>query len=120
MELIIKDGNLPDSIEWGYIENRHIIRLMYDFAGMMWTNGQKENAFEVYSFLLKSNPNDNLGVRYALVALLDGVSCIYELNDMFTKSDGYGDWEAQEKWFLKTAKKYKKEIGWWFQLNKNF
>ena len=67
-------------------------------------------------FLLKSNPNDNLGVRYALVALLDGVSCIYELNDMFTKSDGYGDWEAQEKWFLKTAKKYQKEIGWWFKL----
>jgi len=59
---------------------------------------------------------DNIGARYAIVAILDGFESIYELEDKFGTGDGYIDWESQEKWFFKASQKYTDAIGWWLEL----
>jgi len=113
--ILDKYGNFPTSMPWGYIENRHIIRLLYDFACMMWSNGDNENALTILRPLLKSNPTDNIGARYIIAAILDKIPSIYHLSEMFDKEDGYLDWEKQEEWFVKVVKKNKKEFEWWFK-----
>lgn len=116
MNLVLKNGKFPDSLEWGFIENRHIIRVMFNFAALLWLNGDKKNALVIFKRLLKSNPNDNIGARYAIVALLDGVKSLFKFEEMFDDGKGHLNWEKQEKWFYERASKYKDEIGWWLEL----
>jgi len=116
MEMILdNNGNFPTSMSWLYIENRHIIRLLYDFACMMWTNGDTENALTILRPLLKSNPTDNIGARYVIAAILDKIPSFYHFSEMFDDGTGYLNWEDQEQWFIKVATKHKKEFGWWFK-----
>lgn len=117
MRLVLdENGKFPTSLPWLYMENRHIIRVMFNFALLLWLNSDTKNALVILNRLLKSNPNDNIGARYMIVAILDGIKSNYELEKMFDNGSGYINWEAQEKWFLKAAKKYKNEIGWWFEI----
>lgn len=119
MNLILnKNGKFPDSLPWGIIENRHIIRVMFNFAALLWLNGDIKNALAILRRLLKLNPDDNIGARYVIVAILEGVKSICEFEKMFDIGNGNLDWEAQEKWFWQTASKYKSEIGWWLELEK--
>ena len=108
MRLVLdENGKFPTSLPWLYMENRHIIRVMFNFALLLWLNSDTKNALVILNRLLKSNPNDNIGARYMIVAILDGIKSNYELEKMFDNGSGYINWEAQEKWFLKAAKKYK-------------
>ena len=116
MKLVLRDGKFPDSLPWLFIENRHIIRVMFNFAALLWLNDDKKNALAIFQRLLKSNPNDNIGARYAIVGICAGIKSLFELEEMFEKGNGYLDWEAQEKWFYKVAQKHKEEIGWWLEL----
>ncbi len=50
-----------------------------------------------------------------IVAILDGINQAMSLKKMFDNGSGYINWEAQEKWFLKSLKKYKNEIGCWLE-----
>jgi len=113
MNLILnKNGRFPTSLPW-YIENRHIIRVMFNFAALLWLNNDTKNALDIFNRLLKTNPDDNIGARYVIVAILDGVKSIYDFEKMFDDGSGNWDWEAQERWFWEVASKYKNEIGWW-------
>ena len=116
MKLVLRDGKFPDSLPWLFIENRHIIRVMFNFAALLWLNKDKKNALAIFQRLLKSNPNDNIGARYAIVGICAGIKSLFHLEEMFSKGNGYLDWEAQEKWFHKAAQKHKDEIGWWLEL----
>ena len=116
MNLVLnKNGKFPDSLPWGFIENRHIIRVMFNFAALLWLNSDKKNALVIFNRLLKSNPDDNIGARYVIVAIHEGVKSIYEFEKMFDDGSGYSNWEAQEKWFWETSSKYKSEIGCWLE-----
>ena len=116
MNLVLKNGHFPDSLPWGFIENRHIIRVMFNFAALLWLNNDSKNALVIFKRLLKSNPNDNIGARYAIAALLDGVKSLFELEQMFQNSNGFLNWEKQEKWFTKIASKNHIHLGWWLEL----
>ena len=70
-----KKGNwLYDKIEWGWLENRSIIRALQNGAIKRWKEGKTKEAKQVFQSLLKTNPNDNSGVRYHLLAILEGMT----------------------------------------------
>ena len=120
MELILKNGKTPDILTWNYIENRHIIRLVFNFAALLWLNGDNRNAIDLYQTILKVDTSDRVGARYMIVAILSGVKSLYKFEDMFNDENGYLDWEKQEKWFTKESSKYKNEIKWWLDDYNNF
>jgi hypothetical protein len=68
---------------------------------------RKDDALEIIKQLLKSNPDDNVGARYSALAILEGFKSQEHLEEEFDGNDGYIDWEKQEEWFAKNAKKYK-------------
>lgn len=113
MDLVLKNGRFPDELEWGYIENRHIIRMIFHFGMFLWEIEEKEDALEVFMQLLKSNVNDNIGARYAIVAMLEGFESMGEYEEKFMSGFGL-DAMAVEEWFNEASKKHKKVIGWWF------
>ena len=116
MELIINNGKFPDILPWGYIENRHIIRVLFNFATLLWLANKKDDALNIMLNLLKSNPSDNIGARYSIVGLLEGFESQEHLEEYFDGGNGYVDWEKQEEWFQKNAIKYQDILGWWFEL----
>ena len=97
LDLILdKTGNWPLKLEWGWLENRHIIRLLINVGITLWKKEKHEEALELFEKLLKSNPNDNGGVRYFILAILEGMS-LNIFNKKFDK-DGYWDTTIVE-WF---------------------
>lgn len=110
--VINKNGKFPDSLPWGFVENRHIIRAMFNFAAILWLNRDTKNAMPIFKTLLKSNPNDNIGARYMIIAILEKIKSLYHFEEKFGS-----DWQAQEEWFTKAAQKHKNIIGWWLELD---
>ena len=105
-----EDGNWPDKLRWGFVENRHIIRTLVSKAVFYWKSDQNEEALELFGRLLKMNPNDNAGNRYFILGILTGMS-FQEFTDRFDKG-GYYDNEIDE-WFNDHYTKFPDELGGW-------
>jgi len=117
IDLIDNNGRFPDELPWGFIENRHIIRMIFNFAMFIWANDDKDIALNIFMQLLKSNHNDNIGARYSIVAILEGFNSQEEYEEEFESKDGMGlEYEALEEWFYKVAEKHKDIFGWWLDL----
>ena len=56
-----EQGNWPDILEWGWLENRHIIRTFLNKVISLWKNKKIDNALDLFGKLLKTNPRDNVG-----------------------------------------------------------
>lgn len=107
-----KKGNWPDVLLWGFMENRHIIRTIFNKGVILWDNGKTDEALEIFRKLLKSNPNDNVGVRDFILAIRMDMS-FEKYEERFNKG-GYYDSESIE-WFEENAPNYQDEFGWWFE-----
>jgi len=118
-DLILNNNKFPDILPWGYIENRHIIRLLFNFATLLWLANKKDDALNIMLNLLKSNPMDNIGARYAIVALLENYESFEQLEEEFDDGDGYSDWQKQEEWFQKISQNHLDILGWWFDLEED-
>lgn len=111
MELILdKDRNWPDILEWGWLENRHIIRTIVNKALFLWAQGENEKALELLRKLLKTNPNDNVGARDYILAIRMGLS-FDDFEDRFDRG-GFYDSELSD-WFQENYKKFPDEFDWW-------
>lgn len=120
IDLIDNNGRFPDELPWGFMENRHIIRMIFNFAMFIWANDDKEIALKMFMELLKSNLNDNIGARYSIVAILEGFNSQEEYEEQFESKDGMGmEYEALEEWFYKSAQKHLDVMGWWLALEDN-
>jgi tetratricopeptide (TPR) repeat protein len=121
IDLIDNNGKFPAELPWGFMENRHIIRMIFNFAMFIWANDDKDIALNIFMELLKSNHNDNVGARYSIVAILEGFDSQEEYEEQFESENGMGlEYEALEEWFEKSAIKYKDVIGWWLDLDEDF
>lgn len=60
---------MADILEWGWLENRHIIRTILNKAISLWENNHMDEALNLFRNLLKTNPNDNVGARYYILAI---------------------------------------------------
>ena len=106
-----KSGNYPKELPWGWIENRHIVRTLSNFALLQWEQGDVRLALEIYRKLLASHINDNIGARYAILALRLGYNPDYEalfLPDTEPAIDL--DVVKSMKWFDRHSKQFPEEF----------
>jgi len=116
INLISRNGQMPSMLEWGFIENRHIIRMIYNYANFVWLVNDREKAYAIFKLLLKMNINDNIGARYAMMAILEGFESPYRLEELFMDEEGFGlDAFGLDDWFDRVVQKHKKEIDWWLK-----
>lgn len=101
-EFISKEGKLPDRLEWKHPTNRHIIRALINWGIFLWELGEVEEALRVLKEVYRMNPKDEPGVRYYILAILEGMS-FNEFEQVFTK-DGEYNREDLEHWFEKHSK----------------
>lgn len=105
-----KEGNWPEKLEWGWLENRHIIRTILNKALFYWNRDDTNNALYLLRKLLRSNPGDNIGARDFILAIRMGMG-YREFEKRFNRG-GYYDSELTD-WFEKNYKKFSDEFGWW-------
>jgi len=108
-----KSGQWPEKLEWGWIENRHIIRAFVNMGILYWKKNKTLEAYSLFQKLLETNPNDNAGVRYFMLAILEKMP-EKEFNKRFDKG-GYWDNEIDD-WFNEKVKNHKKEFNNWLKL----
>ena len=108
LDLILDEqGNWPSLLEWGFLENRHIIRAVLNLGVYYWQKGMNEKALEIFRNLLKSNLNDNIGARDFILAIRLGMSC-RKFHEKFDRG-GYFDSDLTE-WFERESKNYPDEF----------
>ncbi|MCB1316450.1 MAG: hypothetical protein KDK27_10880 [Leptospiraceae bacterium] len=95
----------PHRMQWGWLENRHILRLMAQKAEILWMKEERTIALDVYRRILKMNPGDNQGIRMNILALRSGMS-FAEFMEMCEKED----WQALDEWFARGQKKFSHEF----------
>ncbi|QTD36226.1 hypothetical protein JL193_08590 [Polaribacter batillariae] len=105
--ILDEQGNFPDFLEWGWLENRHIIRVILKKGLTLWQSGNTKTALDIFRNLFKSNPNDNVGVRYFILAILEGLS--YDTYTSLYENDVYLSDKIFE-WFEEGRKKYADEF----------
>lgn len=119
LRIVDSEGNLPKSLPWGWLENRHLIRAIDRWGLELWKQGKIEESLTIFRKLLKSNPNDNIGARFSILALRLGLGHEYE--DRFESKnmpdcvDGF----KINKWFDKNSKNFPEEFDWWFKTVNN-
>lgn len=105
-------GNWPGTIEWGWLENRHIVRAINGWAYNLWHRGKTNEALEIFRKLLKSNLNDNVGARYSILAIRLGLN--HDYDEEFAHPNGHGlDVGKTLKWWDKNYKKFPDEFTEW-------
>lgn len=70
---ISKKGVWPDVLEWGWMENRHIIRAILRQAIYNWSDGEVAVALDLFRKLFACNLRDNIGARYYILAIRLGL-----------------------------------------------
>ena len=120
MDLVMVDGEFPDELLWGFLENRHIVRMIFNYALLMWRLEDTERAVSLMLQLLRSNPGDNIGARYYIVAILEGFESEEALEADFMEDDKeYLDWQKQEEWFQEKVVKHRNMLGWWLDMEED-
>lgn len=106
-----KNGQWPQTMEWGWLENRHIIRTFLNKALADWTAGNTEAALDLLRKLLRSNPGDNIGARDYILAIRMGMT-FEGFEKKFLSQYGY-DGIKMIEWFDKNISRFPEEFGWW-------
>ncbi len=106
-----KQGNWPDRMPWGWLENRHIIRALGVGADNLWKDDKTDEALDIYRKLFRSNFDDNIGARYAIIALRMGLSYDEYMKQVWPQSSVPA--ERINKWFKKNAPKFPEELKEW-------
>jgi len=105
-----KKGNWPDVLEWGWLENRHIIRALLNKAFDFWTENQTLDALNLLRKLLRTNPVDNIGARDYILAIRMGMS--FEGFQESFDQNGFYDGDIMD-WFEENYKNFPDEFEWW-------
>jgi len=105
-----ENGNWPDVLEWGWLENRHIIRAILNKGVLSWGSNDTECALDLFRNLLRTNPGDNPGVRFYILAIRMGMSF-----KKFEKRFNRGGFYHTDlfDWFEENYRKFQDEFGWW-------
>lgn len=107
------EGNWPRALEWGWLENRHILRTLLNQAIALWNAGDTDGALDLFRKLLRSNPNDNVGARNYILALrLNMTFDTFEAR--FASEYGYDALKLLD-WFDENSKRFPEEFDAWKQ-----
>ena len=105
-----QSGQWPESLEWAWLENRHIIRCLASKALVDWETGDEASALKILRYLLSSNPRDNVGARFYLLAIRENIS-LAQYEEVLEK-DGIVD-DMLLDWFERGVEKYPDEFSVW-------
>lgn len=109
-KIVDRKGVWPDRLEWGWLENRHIIRAILNQAILSWKGEIFNEALDLLRKLLRSNPNDNIGARFYILGIRMNISFI----DFELRFSGYGFYDKDIlEWFNFNYKSYPDEFEWW-------
>lgn len=92
------NNKLPKELNYYEIPNRPIFRLIYNYADTLWFFGNKNEALKIFKKLLRMQPTDNMGARYAICGILEGYECSNHLWNEYNND--------LEKWFKTNMKKH--------------
>jgi hypothetical protein len=113
-----REGNWPERMEWGWLENRHILRALHHFGWLLWRMGHVDHSLAVFRRIIRMNPNDNQGIRWEILAIRLGLDCEYWDEPFYSKDGPFAgetyDGSAIEKWFERESKKFPEEFAWLF------
>lgn len=84
---------------WGLLETRPYMRAREGLATALWQLGREEEALAHYRDMLRLNPNDNQGVRYALLNLLLTLNREAEAKALLMEYEG----DASAEWLYTQA-----------------
>jgi hypothetical protein len=104
------EGNWPGLLEWGWLENRHIIRALLNEAILLWKSNKNDAALDLFRKLLRSNPQDNAGARNYILAIRQGMS-FDDFESRFNKG-GFYDADMLD-WFEENFERFPDEFDWW-------
>ena len=107
------DGNWPRALDWGWLENRHVIRVFLNQAIARWEAGDTETARDLFRNLLRSCPNDNVGARDYLLALRLGMT-FAAFERKFKTGPGYDALKMLD-WFEENSPRFPDEFDGWKQ-----
>ncbi len=96
-----KENIFNKVVLWGWQENRPLIRGLFFEANRLWGEGKIADAHELFSKILRTNSEDNVGARYSVKATGEGMT-LEEFEERFTYSDADGTYyknEELQKWF---------------------
>ncbi|OQX73758.1 MAG: hypothetical protein B6D59_04490 [Campylobacteraceae bacterium 4484_4] len=110
MALVSKEGKFPDFMPWEALGNRHIIRMIYNFSTLLWLVGRKGEAKELLQKLLKADPEDHIGARFAIAAIDEGYESLYAFEMEFTNREAGVDPEAMEGWYRRRGERYQASV----------
>ncbi len=113
--IVDNKGNFPKIIEWGWLENRHVVRIIERWGFEVWESGEEKQALEIFRKLLKTNLNDNIGARYNILAIRLGLGSDYEEKFACKDDPDYIDANKIWNWFEKHRKRFPDEFDWWFK-----
>lgn len=111
-------GNWPKVMRWGYLENRHLMRIIERYAVFCWEKGKIEDALDIFRRLLHCNPGDNQGARYNILAIKMNLDLCEWSKDFEVKEKGQIiglDAVKVSDWFDKNARKFPEEFDWLFK-----
>ncbi len=103
-ELLSTEGKMPEKLPWKHSSNRHIINTLITGGVFYWELGELDRALDLLTKVYRMNPEDEPGVRYYILAILEGMS-LQEYEQVFVK-DGKPDREDLERWFRKHSQSY--------------
>ena len=111
--ILDRKGNWPRRLQWGWLENRHILRALMMHAIRLWKSGENEAALDIFRKLLACNPDDNQGVRHYLLAIRLGLS--FDRFEEKFETDGYYTADVFD-WFEKNSPRFPEEFAAWKSL----
>jgi tetratricopeptide (TPR) repeat protein len=83
---------------WGVLSTRPYMRAMQELGELLTVADKLEDAIAVYERMLELNPNDNQGVRYALVGLYLATKQGQAASDLLSRCPGEEDYTAVFAW----------------------
>lgn len=109
--ILLPSGDWPPALEWGWLENRPIIRTLLNKALEEWINGDPAVGLDILRKLLRSNPGDNIGARWYILAIRLGIT-LEDFEAEVGSEYGY-DAMKTEAWFAKHHTRFPEDFDWW-------
>jgi tetratricopeptide (TPR) repeat protein len=114
-------GQWPNIMSWGCLENRHLMRALENYADECWRQKNIDTALNIYRRLLTVNPYDNQGVRYNILAIkMNYEPDAWEVPFMIKQNNEIIGLDAfkMSKWFQTHAKNFQNEFEHFFSFHK--
>lgn len=113
-------GRWPKEMAWGFLENRHLMRTIEQYAILCWEIDKINEALDIFRNLLRMNSNDNQGARYNILAIKLGLGIDEWEKPFEVIHDGkiVGlDSIKVSNWFNENAPKFPEEFQWLIDLH---